>query len=77
VKHLIRECHKWRKEREKLRKEINTAIWHHKGTEHIFTDRKNTPAMLKFLESTDIGNKTSEQDMAEKEETRRDEIWGW
>jgi ribonuclease HI len=76
VKHLIKDCHKWRKEREKLKKEINTAIWNHKGTEHIFADRKNTPAILKFLESTEIGNKTSEKEMAEKEESR-DELWGW
>jgi hypothetical protein len=76
VKHLIKECHKWRKEREKLKKEINTAIWHHKGTEYIFADRKNTPAILKFLEMTEIGNKTSEKEMAEKEESR-DRLWGW
>jgi hypothetical protein len=50
MKHLIKDCHKWRKEREKLKKEINTAIWNDKGTEHIFADRKNTPAILKFLE---------------------------
>jgi hypothetical protein len=43
---------------------------------HRLADRKNTPAMLKFLESTEIGNKTSEKEMAEKEESR-DEIWGW
>jgi hypothetical protein len=61
VEHLIKECHKWRKEREKLKKEINTAIWHHKGTEYIFADRKNTPAILKFLEMTEIGNKMSEK----------------
>jgi hypothetical protein len=76
VKHLIKDCHKWRKERDKLKKEIITAIWNHKGTEHIFADRKNTPAILKFLESTAIGNKTSEKEMAEKEESR-DEVRGW
>jgi hypothetical protein len=77
VKHLIKDCHKKRrKEREKLKKEINTAIWNHKGTEHIFADQKNTSAILKFLESTEIGNKISEKEMAEKEESR-DEVWGW
>jgi fibrillarin-like rRNA methylase len=30
MKHLIKDYHKWRKEREKLKKEINTAIWNHK-----------------------------------------------
>jgi hypothetical protein len=62
MKHLIKDCHKWRKETEKLKKEINIAIWNHKGTEHIFTDRKNTTAILKFLESTEIGNRTSEKE---------------
>jgi hypothetical protein len=76
VKHLIKDCHKWRKEREKLKKEINTAIWNHKGTEHIFADRENTTAILKFLESTQISNRTSEKEMAENEESR-DEVWGW
>jgi hypothetical protein len=76
VKHLIKDCHKWRKEREKLKKEIKTAIWNHKGTKHIFADRKNTPAILKFPEATEIGNKTSEKEKAEKEESR-DEVWGW
>jgi hypothetical protein len=63
-------------EREKLKKEVNAAIWNYKGTEHIFADRKNTPAILKFLELTEIGNKTSEKEKAEKEESR-DEVWGW
>jgi hypothetical protein len=75
-KHLIKDCHKWRKEREKLKKEINTAIWNHKGTEYIFADRKNTPVILRFLESTEIDNKASQKEMAEKEESR-DEVWGW
>jgi hypothetical protein len=39
-------------------------------------DWKNTPAILIFLESTEIGNNTSEKEMAEKEESR-DEVWGW
>jgi hypothetical protein len=76
MKRLIKDRHKWRKEREKLKKEIYTAIWNHKGTEYIFADRKNTPAILRFLESTKIGNKASQKEMAEKEESR-DEVWGW
>jgi hypothetical protein len=75
MKHLIKDYHKWRKEREKLKKEINTAIWNHKGTEHI-VDQKNALSILKFLELIEIGNKTSEKEMAEKEESR-DEVWAW
>jgi ribonuclease HI len=76
LKHLIKDCHKWRKTRAKLKKEINTAIWNHKGTGHIFADRKNTLAILKVLEAIEIGNKTSEKEMAEKKESR-DDVWGW
>jgi hypothetical protein len=68
--------HIWRKERESLRKELGQALWNHRGIEHIFVNRKKTKAILKFLEDTEIGNRTTQSE-ADKRAEEWNEVWGW
>jgi hypothetical protein len=49
---------------------IHDCHMYYNGNKLIFTDRKNTPAILKFLELTEIGNNILEKEMAEKEQSR-------
>jgi hypothetical protein len=77
VPHLFKECHRWRKEREALRKvELGQAVWDHRGIEHIFVDRRKTKFILKFLEETEIGNGTSQSE-ADKRAEEWNEVGGW
>jgi hypothetical protein len=76
VKHLIKYCHKMEERKRKAKEGNKHSHMESQRHRHIFADRKNTSAILKFLESTEIGNKISEKEMAEKEESR-DEVWGW
>jgi hypothetical protein len=76
VHHLFKEYHRWRKERESLRRKLGPAVWDHRGIEHIFVDRRKTPFILKFLENTEIGNRTSQSE-ADKKAEEWNEVWGW
>ncbi|KAI5789854.1 hypothetical protein FPQ18DRAFT_391121 [Pyronema domesticum] len=55
---------------------IGTNFWYLKGVEHLFVDRSKTKRVLKFLEDTEVGDRTSEKEMYEREE-QRDEVRRW
>jgi hypothetical protein len=44
--------------------------------EHLFVERSKTNYILKLLEDTVAGNRTTEKEMYERDE-RRDGLWGW
>lgn len=75
VTHLFKECGKWRRQRAVLRGKIPNDIWQHRGIEHLFVDRETTGHVLKFIESTEVGNRTTEKETTEREE-ERDDNWG-
>lgn len=59
-----------------MKKEIPEAIWQNRGIEHLFVNRKKTGHIIKFLESTEVGNRTPEKETGEREEAK-DGDWGW
>lgn len=61
VKHLIKECRTWRKERETSKKELSQSVWNHRSIGHIFADHEKTKHILNFLEKTEVGNRTPEK----------------
>jgi 23S rRNA A1618 N6-methylase RlmF len=76
VKHLMKECRKWRESRETLKKNVKQHLWQHHDLQHLFANRDASKPLLEYLETTEIGNKTAEKDM-ERAEEERDEMWGW
>jgi hypothetical protein len=76
VKHLMKECRKWREARETLKKNAKNHLWQHHDLQHLFANRNASKPLLEYLEATEIGNKTAEKDM-ERAEEERDEMWGW
>jgi hypothetical protein len=76
VKHLVKECRKWRKEREEIQKGIKKHLWINEDIKFMFADREATPAIIQFLTKTEVGNRTSEKTM-ERSAEKRDENLGW
>lgn len=66
VKHLMLECRKWRREREKMMIEIKKSGSHlnrkNIRIQDLFADHKATVGLLKFLKTTRIGRCVNEQE---------------
>lgn len=76
VKHLVKQCRRWREARETLKKAVKNHLWQHHDLQHLFANRDATKPLLNYLEATEIGNKTAEKYM-ERNEEERVELWDW
>jgi hypothetical protein len=76
ARHLFKECRKWRREREELKKKIKIGLWNNNNMAYMFKDKGCTEYILKFIKETGVGNKTKEKEMQERDE-ERDEVNGW
>ncbi|KAI5789374.1 hypothetical protein FPQ18DRAFT_391918 [Pyronema domesticum] len=76
VRHLFKECRRWRSEREGLKKKIKPGLWSHNDMAHMFENKECTEFIMKFIKETEVGNKTKEKDQEEKDE-ERDGDNGW
>ena len=75
--HLFKVCRHWRRQQEKLWKDLNKIGLSKRHTlSTIFSERRATAAILKFLENSDVGKAQHDAETREEEE-RRAEEWGW
>jgi hypothetical protein len=76
VRHLFKECRKWRSEREEMKKKIKPGLWSHNNRAHMFEDKECTELILKFIKEMEVGNKSKEKDQEKKDE-ETDGVNGW
>ena len=74
VRHLMMDCRKWRRERDnmwaKMKKEGCTLRHNWSKIRYIFADEKATAAVLRYLLCTNIGRKSNEEEVEERERNR-------
>jgi hypothetical protein len=53
-----------------------TGLWQQREISYLFASRDCTTALLKFLEGTEIGNRTTKREI-ERMEEHRAQVRGW
>jgi hypothetical protein len=66
VRHLLKFCQKWRREREALSK-IKKNLWYHHAMAYMFEDKDSTEHILQFLRTTEVGNRMKEKEREQRE----------
>jgi ribonuclease HI len=76
--HLFFECRRWTEERAKMFEGMKGGRkrWATAQVSAVMAERKNTKAVLRFIEDTEVGRMLAQDRMEEIEEERR-ATWGW
>jgi hypothetical protein len=74
VKYLIKECQQWREGRERLKKTVKRHLCQNHDLKYLFADRDCTKPILKYLEETEVGNRTPEKEIENREEERDENV---
>jgi hypothetical protein len=59
-----------------LSKKIKKNLWYHHDMAHMFEYKDSTEYILKFLQTTEVGNRMKEKEREQRDE-ERDELNGW
>lgn len=78
IRHLLKFCPKWRRERETLSKSIKKNLWYYHDMAHMFEGKDSTEHILKFLQTTEVKNRLRKK-RRESRGTKREMSWmaGW
>jgi uncharacterized damage-inducible protein DinB len=68
IRHLFKECRKWRSKREEMKKKIKPGLWSHCNMAHMLEDKECTEIILKFIKEMEVGKKTNQKDQEKKDE---------